>query len=99
MQPAILAAHAMHFPLRHLVALLAAILVALFAACLALPAQADEPRHDPAQIRLQVEHFLKVQSTGLPGEVSISVGQIDNRMSLPMCAVPETFLPNGARLW
>jgi len=92
MQPAIIAAAAMHFLPRFLAALLAA--------CLAFPAaQADTPRHDPAQIRLQVEHFLKTQSAGLPGDVTISVGQIDNRMALPMCAAPEPFLPNGARLW
>lgn len=73
-------------------------IVALFAAC-ALSAQASAPRHDPAQIRLLVEHFLKTQSVGLPGEVSISVGQVDPRLALPMCAAPEAFLPNGARLW
>lgn len=57
------------------------------------------PRHDPAQIRLQVEHYLRTQSAGLPGEVTITVGQVDTRLALPMCAAPEPFLPNGARLW
>lgn len=74
--------------------------VALLVACLApLAAQANAPRHDPAQIRLQVEHFLKTQTAGLPGEVTINVGQVDSRMALPMCAAAQPFLPNGARLW
>lgn len=90
MQPGMIAASAMR--------LLPRLFVALAAVC-SLPAQADAPRHDPAQIRLLVEHFLKVQSTGLPGEVSVTVGPVDSRMSLPMCAAPEAFLPNGARLW
>ncbi|HVL75902.1 MAG TPA: flagellar basal body P-ring formation chaperone FlgA [Noviherbaspirillum sp.] len=72
----------------------------LVAACLgAAAAQASAPRHDPAQIRLQVEHYLRTQTNGLPGEVNITVGQVDTRIALPMCAAPEPFLPNGARLW
>jgi len=59
----------------------------------------DVPRHDPAQIRLQVEHFLRTQSTALPGKATITVGQVDTRLALPMCAASEVFLPNGARLW
>lgn len=62
-------------------------------------AQGVDARHDPAQIRLQVEHFLNVQTAGLPGQVTVKVGQIDQRLALPMCAVVEPFLPNGARLW
>ncbi len=78
--------------------LLPRLLVALIAVC-SLSAQATTARHDPAQLRLLAEHFLKTQSTGLPGEVSIAVGQIDTRLALPMCVAPEAFLPKGARVW
>lgn len=51
------------------------------------------------RIHNSVQEFIRIQSIGLPGKVSASVGAIDVRLSLPECAAPETFLPPGARLW
>ncbi|HEY8606458.1 MAG TPA: flagellar basal body P-ring formation chaperone FlgA [Noviherbaspirillum sp.] len=60
---------------------------------------AQPPRQEPSVLRQGAEQFLRVQAAGLPGEVQITVGQIDARTSLPACASPEYFLPNGARAW
>ena len=62
-------------------------------------AQTPSTRQDLATLQQAVEQFLRLQSTGLPGEVNISVGKIDPRTSLPACAAPEAFLPNGSRVW
>lgn len=56
-------------------------------------------RQDPESLRQGVEQFLKRQATGLPGEISIEVGQIDARTSLPACMQPEPFLAHGSRIW
>ncbi|MEC5217524.1 flagella basal body P-ring formation protein FlgA [Actimicrobium sp. GrIS 1.19] len=76
-------------------------LLFLSAALISLSASAQTlaPRQDPAQIRSSVEQFLRVQTTGLPGEVQITVGQLDARLSLPACQTPEAFLPAGSRVW
>lgn len=75
------------------------LLLGAIAPALAQNSNNAAPRHDPAQIRLQVEHFLRTQTAGLPGETTATVGAVDERLSLPMCAASEAFLPNGARLW
>ncbi|WP_292934981.1 flagellar basal body P-ring formation chaperone FlgA [Noviherbaspirillum sp.] len=62
-------------------------------------AQTPAPQQDAGALRQSVLQFLRVQTTGLPGQVNISVGQIDTRTYLPACAAPEPFLPNGSRLW
>ncbi|KRB93343.1 flagellar basal body P-ring formation chaperone FlgA [Noviherbaspirillum sp. Root189] len=82
-------------------ALLAALwLMAGFAAA-QTPQQAQQSpqRQDPAALRQVVEQFLRIQTAGLPGQVNLSVGQVDARSSLPACAAPEAFLPNGSRIW
>ena len=61
--------------------------------------QSAAPRQDPLLIRQAVDQFLRVQTTGIPGEVNITVAQLDTRLNLPACAVPDAFLPNGARAW
>lgn len=60
---------------------------------------AQTQRQDTAALRQTVEQFLGVQAAGLPGQVNISVGQVDSRTNLPACAAPEAFLPNGSRIW
>lgn len=50
-------------------------------------------------LRQTVERFLVTQTAGLPGQVSVVAGPIDQRLSLPACAAPEAFLPNGGRAW
>lgn len=57
------------------------------------------PRQDPSAIRHTVEQFLRLQSAGLPGQVNITVGNIDSRINLAACAAPEAFTPKGSRLW
>ncbi len=65
----------------------------------AAAAQATAPQQDVAVLRQSVQQFLRIQTTGLPGQVNVSVGQIDTRTYLPACAAPEPFLPGGSRLW
>jgi flagella basal body P-ring formation protein FlgA len=62
-------------------------------------AQTPAPRQDQSVIRQTVEQFLRIQSAGLPGQVTIKVGQIDTRLNLSACAAPEAFMPNGSRAW
>jgi len=61
-------------------------------------AQAVE-RQAPAPILKAVDNFLRVQTAGLPGKVSYTIGGVDPRLMLTACAAPEVFLPTGARLW
>ena len=82
-----------------------ALLAALWLTAGVAPAQATQQpqqtqqRQDPAVLRQVVEQFLRIQTAGLPGQVNLSVGQVDARSSLPACAAPEAFLPNGSRIW
>lgn len=49
-------------------------------------------------VRQTAERFLREQTTGLPGQVKITVGDtVSERM--PACGALEPFLPPGARLW
>lgn len=76
--------------------------IALSLLLLAAGAMAQVPtpaRQEPATLRQLVENFLQVQTAGLPGAATISVGNVDPRLNLPACVAPEAFLPNGSRLW
>ncbi|TCS39161.1 flagella basal body P-ring formation protein FlgA [Paucimonas lemoignei] len=78
----------------------ALLFIALMQLAIAAAAQQAAPqRQDPEAIRKVVEHFLKVQSTGLPGQVSISANALDPRSNLIACAAPEAFMPPGSRVW
>jgi flagella basal body P-ring formation protein FlgA len=69
-------------------------------ALLALPAwAAAQERQDPAAIQLAVEHYLKTQTAGLPGAVTITVGAVFPRTALAPCPALEVFQPAGARNW
>lgn len=73
---------------------------AVLFALIANTAIADTPaRQDHAVLRQSIERFLHTQSAGLPGEVNLSVGQIDPRLNLATCPAPEPFLPSGSRIW
>lgn len=61
--------------------------------------QGANSRQTPAAVRAVVEQFLTTQSAGLPGAVSVKVGVIDPRLSLPACPAPEAFQQPGARPW
>ena len=70
----------------------------LLACSLAVPAQA-QPGQDGGTVRKVVEQFLQTQSAGLPGKVTITVGQVDPRMALAACPDPQAFQQPGARAW
>lgn len=57
------------------------------------------PRQDAKAISKAVEQFLHVQSAGIPGEISISVGTIDPHLYLASCPALEVFLPSGDKAW
>lgn len=46
-----------------------------------------------------LDHYLRIQTQGLPGQVSYSIGQLDPRTELRPCSAFEPFLPSGSRLW
>ncbi|MDR3482738.1 MAG: flagellar basal body P-ring formation chaperone FlgA [Burkholderiaceae bacterium] len=57
------------------------------------------PRQDAGAMRIAVEQFLLIQSGGIPGEISISVGNVDAHLYLPSCPTLEPFLPSGNKAW
>ncbi|SHM49890.1 flagella basal body P-ring formation protein FlgA [Duganella sacchari] len=71
----------------------------LLAATFSTGAAAQAGRQDVAVIKRTVEQFLQVQAGGLPGEVTVTVGAIDPRMSLAACPDPQAFFMPGARAW
>jgi len=56
-------------------------------------------RQNVAALRTVAEQFLKTETAGLPGEVTVKVGAIDTRTALTACPAPEAFLQPGARAW
>lgn len=54
---------------------------------------------DPGALRQSVERFLHIQTAGLPGQVTLSVGPVEPRLSLAACPAPQPFLAPGARAW
>lgn len=81
-----------------------------YRAALGAPATADAPIaaapqpaantqfQNPESIRQSAERFLRQQAQGLPGRVTIAVGDVvSDRM--PACPALEPFMPPGARLW
>lgn len=76
-------------------------ILALSSQCAFALAPATEPdaRQDLNVLKQTAEQFLRIQASGLPGEVRITVGAIDPRLKLPACAVPEAFLPASSKAW
>ncbi|OJW91280.1 flagellar basal body P-ring formation chaperone FlgA [Thiobacillus sp. 65-1402] len=68
----------------------------LAAACLSLAAAAHaaDPQ-DPAALQAHAERFLKTQTSGLPGKVTIQVKA--PRTALPACSALDAFQPAGSR--
>jgi flagellar basal body P-ring formation protein FlgA len=62
-------------------------------------ADAAPARMETAALRQTAEQFLQVQSAGLPGKVTVSVGAVDARLNLAPCPAPQAFLMPGARAW
>ena len=68
----------------------------LAAACLCASAVAHAADiQDPAALQAHAERFLKTQTGGLPGKVSIQVKP--PRSALPACAALDAFQPAGSR--
>lgn len=67
-----------------------------FICCLALPVQA---RQDPVPVRAAIEAWLRTQTAGLPGEVSLDVGDLDPGNQLAPCGNFDISRPAGARPW
>ena len=57
------------------------------------------PRQDAGAMRIAAEQFLRIQSGGIPGEISITVGNVDAHLYLPNCPALEPFLPSGNKAW
>ncbi len=71
--------------------------ISMFIACAAL-AQSSA-REDSSSIRKAVEQYLRLQTVGLPGTVTITVGQVDQRLRLSACESLESFIPPGSKPW
>lgn len=56
-------------------------------------------RQDPAPVRKAVEEYLRVQTKGLPGQVSFTVGAIDPNNGLAPCSALEVAQAPGTRAW
>ncbi|HEX8988938.1 MAG TPA: flagellar basal body P-ring formation chaperone FlgA [Rhodocyclaceae bacterium] len=56
-------------------------------------------RQEPYPVRKAVEDYLRVQTQGLPGQVSFTIGAIDPNNNLAPCAAIEASQPPGARAW
>lgn len=74
-------------------------LLQLCAALLALLPLGAGARQEPAEVKRVIEEFLRVQTKGLPGQVSFSVGTVDPNNQLAPCPALEAFLPAGGRAW
>ncbi len=56
-------------------------------------------RQEITPLLTAVENFVRTETAGFPGQVSVSLGAVDPRLSLPACQTLEPFLPAGGRLW
>ena len=56
-------------------------------------------RQDLAALRQNVQQFLQIQSTGLPGQVTVTVAPLDTHLNLAACPDPQAFLAPGSRAW
>ncbi len=78
---------------------LALVTTLMMCSSLALAQQPAPGRQEVAALRQVVEQYLQAQSAGLPGQVTITVGNIDARMALAACPAPQAFQQPGARPW
>lgn len=62
-------------------------------------ADAAAPKQDRASILRSAEQFLKVQTAGLPGQVKIDIGTLDEHANLAACDNLEPFIPAGSHIW
>ena len=55
--------------------------------------------HAQTPLYSALDDYLRIQTQGLPGKVTYSIGQLDARTQLPECTAFEPFLPAGSKLW
>lgn len=73
------------------------LLVTLGSLLLAIASHSAHARQDPTAVKQAVDEYLRVQTRGLPGEASFSVGPFDPNNNLLPCAMLEAFTPPGGR--
>lgn len=56
-------------------------------------------RQEPAPVTKAIEDYLRIQTKGLPGQTSFTVGSLDPNNNLAPCAAFEVGLAPGTRLW
>lgn len=61
--------------------------------------QVTNTKQNLADIKSKANDFLKMQTIGYPGEVTVSIGSIDPNLKLAACDELQFFLPNGSRAW
>jgi flagellar basal body P-ring formation protein FlgA len=76
----------------------ATVVTSMFIACPVL-AQTPSSREESGSIRTAAEQYLRMQTAGLAGTVTITVGQVDPRLRLSACASLESFIPAGSKPW
>jgi flagella basal body P-ring formation protein FlgA len=67
-----------------------------FALLLPFPAGAQQ---DPAPVKRAIENWLKIQTKGLPGQISYEIGGLDPGNQLMPCPAFDIARPPGARPW
>lgn len=78
---------------------LPALFIALAASAPGALAQPAAARQDLTAVRQLAEQYLTAQSAGLKGEVTVSIGALDQRMLLAPCTALQAFQQPGARAW
>lgn len=61
--------------------------------------EAVTAKQNLADIKTKANAFLKMQTIGYPGEVTVNIGSIDPNLKLVACDEMQFFLPNGSRAW
>jgi len=56
-------------------------------------------RQEIPPILKAVENYVRGETAGFPGQVSVGLGAVDPRLNLPACQALELFIPAGGRLW
>lgn len=72
-------------------------ILALIALSLCIPLASAQ--QDPAPVKKAVENWMKIQTQGLPGEVSVEVGGLDPGNQLVPCTAFDVSRPQGAKTW
>lgn len=73
------------------------ILLTLLACCLL--SSAAVAQQDPVPVRKAIDDWLRIQTAGLPGQVSYEIGGMDAGNLLAPCPSFEVSRPAGARTW